>query len=156
MPTLKQARNKLIRARAVSEALEILSGRVHLRPRDPAAIYDLAMALEQLDRVPQAIQGFQRALHLGLGELFAAIAHASLGQLWLVSCHPQAALEELETALKMQPDLLEARINRALVLAALGRLQRPSMEIQRLQAGKPDDRRILQVARYIQAWPGRM
>jgi len=133
------------------EGLDLLGRRVRLWPEDPEGIYNLAIGLEQMDRVPEAIQAFQKALLLGLPEPYVAPAHASLGQLWLVSGQNQAALKEIETALTTQPDLLEARINRALALATLGRRQESAEELARLRESNPNDQRIVRVWQYVQS-----
>jgi protein O-mannosyl-transferase len=132
-----------------AEALEVATQAVGLQPRNAVAIYNRAIALDQLNQVPAAIQGFQEALGYGLPPNFVAPAHEYLGQMWLVSGQNQAALKELETALAMQPDLLEARINHALALAALGRRQEAAAELDQLRTADPKDGRILQAWQYV-------
>ena len=135
-----------------TEALDALNQAVRLKPTDAPSIYQRAVALSQLKRVPEAIQGFQDALRYNLTpSLYVAVAHEFLGQLWLQTGQNQAALRELDTALAINPDFVEARVNRALVLAALGRLQDSSAELTRLLTTNPKDERILGAWQYVQS-----
>ncbi len=131
------------------EAVDILGQDLRLNPKNALAIYNRAVALNQLDRVPESIQGFRDALQYGLPPQYAAAAHESLGQLWLMTGQNQAALDELETALSTQPDMLEARINRALAWIALGRRQEAALELARLRQANPRDVHILQAWQYV-------
>jgi tetratricopeptide (TPR) repeat protein len=134
-----------------TEALDALNQAIRLKPNNAAAIYQRAVALSQLNRVPEAIQGFQDALRYNLTPLFyVAVAHEYLGQLWLQTGQNQDALKELDTALAINPDLMEAHVNRALVLAALGRLQESSAELTRLRATNPKDEPIQRAWQYVQ------
>jgi tetratricopeptide (TPR) repeat protein len=134
-----------------TEALDALNQAIRLKPNNAPVIYQRAVALSQLKRVPEAIQGFQDALRYNLTPLlYVAVAHAFLGQLWLQTGQNQAALRELDTALAIKPDFADARVNRALVLAALGRLQESSAELTRLRTANPKDERILGAWQYVQ------
>jgi tetratricopeptide (TPR) repeat protein len=134
------------------EALDALNQAIRLKPNNAAAMYQRGVALSQLNRVPEAIRSFQDALRYNLTPPFyVAVAHEYLGQLWLQTGHNEDALKELDTALAMNPDSVEARVNRALVLAALGRLQESATELTRLRTTNPKDERILRAWQYVQS-----
>jgi tetratricopeptide (TPR) repeat protein len=134
------------------EALDALNQAIRLKPNNAAAIFQRGVALSQLNRVPEAIRSFQDALRYNLSPLvYVAVAHEYLGQLWLQTGHNEDALKELDTALAMNPDSVEARVNRALVLAALGRLQESATELTRLRTTNPKDERILRAWQYVQS-----
>lgn len=140
----------LVEQREWEEGANALTRALQTKPDNPAAIYQRAIALSHLNRVPEAIQDFQDVLHYNLRPSDKAAAEESLGKLWLESGDNQAALTELNAALAINPDSVEARINHALALAALGRLADSFGELTRLRAAYPKDERVLHAWQDIQ------
>jgi predicted Zn-dependent protease len=63
----------------------------------------------------------------------------------------EAALMEEEAALAVKPGSPSARMNRALVWGALGRLRESTTELANLSAANPNDERIHQAWQYVQS-----
>ena len=141
----------LLQQQRWADALDALNQAIRLKPDNAPALYQRGVALLQLKRSPEAIQSFQDALRYNLTPVFyVAVAHTYLGQLFLQKGQNDTALREFDTALQLNPDLIEARVNRALVLAALGRMQESSTELSRLRTSNPNDERIARAWQYVQ------
>ena len=90
------------------------------QPENPVAHYNLAVALANMDKVPEAIVEYQAALRI---QPNFADAHNYLGNALLKLNKPQDAFEEYQTALRLKPNYPDAHANLAAALVDLGRLQ---------------------------------
>ena len=90
------------------------------QPENPVAHYNLAIALANMDQVPEAIVEYQAALRI---QPNYADAHNYLGNALLKLNQPQDALGEYQTALGLKPNYPDAHSNLAAALVDLGRLQ---------------------------------
>jgi len=135
--------------RATGEAVMWLRHAVALRPHDAQAPDNLALALIELERGPEAIAEARAALLFGRS---TATRLNTLGIAYLLANQPEAALAAIDQARAIEPGLLAARFTRGRALIALRRFGKAEAETRALLALAPPDRRsvvVRQLARAI-------
>ncbi len=112
---------------------------VRLAPSYAEAHLNRGILLQQLGMHDAAREAFEEASRLDHkdGDAFPshvgnqiAIAHAKLGDLYLVADHPRAAAREYQAALKVRPRFLDIRTKFAEALIEMGELGRAAEELQ--------------------------
>jgi len=87
-------------------------------PGNPEAINFVAIAALQAGDTRRSLELLQHGVAANPGE---PLLHKNLGLAYRAGGDPQAALDAFATALRLKPDLLTAALNRAALLAELGR-----------------------------------
>ncbi len=120
-----------------TEAAATLQDMLDARPGLPAL--SRTSYLRQLNGdLPGAIDAMARAAVAGTGSAFdRATVIALLGDLRFIAGEPEAALDAHERALAESPDLIEAEVGRAQVLAATGRLDEAAEILEDVVARYP-------------------
>ncbi len=139
-PTLSCLGDVLRQLGRVEEALPLLEEGAVLAPESWEAHSDLGLALCELDRLPEAGAALERALELrGLdARLLVNLATVRKGEGRL-----DEALRLLEEAVRMNPEMAAAHINRAHLLLLAGRYEEGWREYEwRPQKSLPAGRRL--------------
>jgi tetratricopeptide (TPR) repeat protein len=126
---LARAQDALVRAGAALDQ----------RPHPPATRLNVAEALLKTGNVREAVRNFQAVL-VWEGEhpsFLSAKAYVGLGLSAERAGRPAEALVAYGTALKIKPDLNEARFNRANVLMTMGRIPEATAAYEDLLAREP-------------------
>jgi len=116
-------------------ALAIWQDSVQKRPYNPRAHNNLAVALVQLGRLPEAISHYEQALRLN--PLYPQ-AHNNLGAALMKEGMPQEAIAQYEQALRLKPDYAEAHNNLGNALDKLGRPQEATGHYEQALRINPD------------------
>jgi len=98
-------------------ALEEMRRASQLAPEDEDIRADFGIALELLDRLPEAIEQFHEALRMNPND---AETHNNLGLALLASGKAQESVPEFETALRLKPELKGAADNLRRAQSQLG------------------------------------
>jgi tetratricopeptide (TPR) repeat protein len=111
-----------------------------LRPDNILTLRARARSLRDLNRLEEALQDSQRACALDPGD---ANACNSLGDILARLPHrQQEALQWFDRALELQPDLIQALTNKAVVLGQLHRFEEAIAIYHRLQRLDPDNAEV--------------
>ncbi len=129
----------LARLGRLSEALGVLEPLVRRRPRDAAVLEELASALAASGKGARALQVLDRAL---IVEPRRVHAHYLRGVI-LQKARPLEAESELRWVIARRPDHLDARMNLARVLWAVGRKDAAREQIDEILARRPEHRAAL-------------
>lgn len=115
-----------------AKAVEAFRRAVELDPRSSLTHYNLGLALARHGSKDEAEQNLLTALAFNpsLSE-----AYNTLSRLWIEQERYQEGLAAAETALRHNPNLNEARYNRAQALTALGRTSEAANEVRHAQKG---------------------
>jgi tetratricopeptide (TPR) repeat protein len=113
-------------------ALDIFKGLVAASPYDSVFHCNLAATYAHLERFPEALEEFSRALQLNIANLDALVGRSEVllhqGQL-------AEALKDLEAALKLDPEAQHESTQRA--RATLSMLQAMADETEKAQGSQP-------------------
>jgi tetratricopeptide (TPR) repeat protein len=115
-------------------ALEALNAAVALQPQDASLHYNRAVVLRQLERLPEALAGYDDALALRPEYPQALANRANVLQDML---RLDAALQAYEAALAVRPEAAHVRLNQALCVLRSGNLTQgwPLFEARHQVAG---------------------
>ncbi|MBP2228907.1 Flp pilus assembly protein TadD/glycosyltransferase involved in cell wall biosynthesis [Azospirillum agricola] len=131
--------HSLLLLRRYGESATVLRALIQREPEEHRAYGNLAVALKNLGRHGEAVAVGRQALALApadaglLGNLGLALSMRIGGG--------EAAADALSRAMVLEPDRTETRMNRALVLRNLHRLDEAEAECRHLVAERPDDAR---------------
>jgi Flp pilus assembly protein TadD len=119
-PTLSCLGDVLRRLGKVQDALPLLERGVELAPESWEAHSDLALALCDLDRLPEAGKSIERAI-----QLHGLDARLALNLAMVRKCEGKVdeAIGLIDQALRMQPDMAAVHVNRAHLLLLQGRFE---------------------------------
>jgi tetratricopeptide (TPR) repeat protein len=128
---LTERRNEVYRS-----ALALWSDTVAHRPDNDRAQNNLANALLDAGRIPEAIAHYERALRL---KPDYPEAHSNLGNALLQVGRIQESIAQCQAALKLEPDYAKAHNNLANALLDAGRLPEAITHYETALRLKPDD-----------------
>lgn len=98
-------------------------------PREVQAYSRLGVAWQRLGKYPEAEQSFQKALGI---QPNAAFLHNNLGCCYMLQKRYDLAQGAFQKALVINPDFKRARMNLAMVMGRMGRLNESLTEFQRV------------------------
>ncbi len=111
-PTNLEAHNNLalclLRTGHADEAVPILADALQIQPHFADAAANYGAALIQVGRVPEALAFLRDAVHRFSDNVSV---HINLGIAYAASGDPSAAIREFETALELEPENKQARMN---------------------------------------------
>lgn len=114
-----------------AQALPLLETAISLGARDPNVYYYLASAIshERPDDIESADQAIQQALRLNPNDVYI---QSLAGRIAYERKEYPAALEHLQTALRLWPDMVEAHQNLAGVYRAIGEKDKSIAELKEI------------------------
>jgi tetratricopeptide (TPR) repeat protein/mono/diheme cytochrome c family protein len=114
----------------------VMRRRLQKYPEDFVAHFNLAAALEAMDRRAEAIPLYERAVKL---KPESAAAHNNLGAAYLGAERTNDAVVEFRKAVELDSTFHDARYNLASALGRQGELAGALRELDRYLAARPDD-----------------
>ncbi len=130
------------------EAIARVTDALALDPDNLAALRDLSRGLVQLGRVDEAAVVAAKATAIAPWSVQALMVEADVEHR---RGHTRRALELVDQALELDHRLLEARLDRARYLAALGRTDDAAAELEPLLAEHPDNNWVaLRYAEFVE------
>jgi tetratricopeptide (TPR) repeat protein len=108
---------------------------VMVRPQDPRALTALGQVQEQLGKIPESIETFQRVV--GIDPL-SSEAHVNLGIALGDHTELGTALEESVTAIRLSPGLADAHFLRGRLLSDLGKHEDARSEFRKVLEIDPE------------------
>lgn len=106
-----------------------------LDPTDYGANHNLFHAAAKLGRLGEAEQAYRAVV---AADPLNDVAHFSLGMLAGMRNDPNAAIRHFDEAVRINPDFVEARSNRATMLLRLGRVADAAAELRDVVSRRPD------------------
>ncbi len=128
------------------DALRHFDAALQLNPMYAEAHLNRGIILNELGRHEEAQEAFRRAGELDTRDSRAfpsdvgnriAVAHAQLGDLYLVANHPREAARHYEAALAVRPRFMDIRSKFAESLIELGDLVRAEEELEAILEARP-------------------
>jgi tetratricopeptide (TPR) repeat protein len=114
---------ELRRAGRPAEAIPLLETAIAIQPRFPEAHYGLAGAYVETGRPAEAIPAYQAMLGMVPNTPFMTVpVYLGLGNAYQEAGRHEEALDALDTALRLNPQLVQARFARVHLLVALRRV----------------------------------
>jgi Flp pilus assembly protein TadD len=117
--------------RRAADALRVLDEAVKRLPQSAEARFERGIALQNVNRVPEAEQNFIEALNLGLDARNGAIAYNNLGSYAAQRQEIAQAQKYFEQAFKLDLGFALAHRNYAMTLVAQKQLQKAIDHLQR-------------------------
>ena len=130
----------LIRLGRPRDAVEVLQQVLAREPGNHRALFTLGSTLTEMGELDAAEIAF---LQLIIAQPDWAEAHANIGRIHVLrgAGYHEAALQSLQTALKLKPDLASTLINLGTTLLAMGRVEAAAEALRDALATQPDDAR---------------
>ena len=121
----------------ISDACDSLRKWIALAPELAEPRLRLATLIEKTD--PQgALEQYRKLVNLEMGNRELAIVHGNLAMLMQNKGDSQVAIDNLELSLKLNPDLLQSRINLAAILGFLNRFEEAATQYAEVVARDPN------------------
>jgi len=139
-----------LRAGTYAKASEYLKRARELRPEDSTAAFYAGQALEKAGDLAGARDALEAAVKLAPRQ--SADARVLLGQVYLGLKNPQAAEDQFEAALLLQPGSVDARVGLARAHVADHRFADAQLELVPLSKSQPENAEIFQLL--AQAYSG--
>ncbi|HTQ39055.1 MAG TPA: tetratricopeptide repeat protein, partial [Pirellulales bacterium] len=115
------------RLAAYQDALALWQDTAATQPDDSVAFNNWGLELVNVDRVPEAIECYRRALQLD-GQHVEV--RANLGTALMKMGRIQDAIDQYQQALQFKPDFIEARCNLGIALGKIGKNQAAIEQLQ--------------------------
>jgi protein O-GlcNAc transferase len=130
----------LIRLGRHRDAVEVLQQVLAREPGNQRVLFMLGSTLTEMGELDGAEIAF---LQIIIAEPGMAEAHANIGRIHILRGpgHHEAALQSLQAALKLKPNLASALTNLGTTLLAMGRVDAAAQALRDALAAQPDDAR---------------
>ncbi len=130
----------LVRLGRHHDAVNVLQQLIAREPTNIRALFTLGSTLTEMGELDGAEIAF---LQIIIAQPQMAEAHANIGRIHILRGpgHHAAALQSLQTALALKPDLVTALINLGTTQLAMGRVDAAAQSFRSALAAEPDDAR---------------